>query len=128
MLHVLKMADKHGTISESKELCVKVRNYEKHTEKAGEGDEQGAGDDPAGSEAAAGGARGRPVAVRGGRRRDAGYGGAEGEPVREVPGNRHAGNWKRKKRNPEVAARVAWRIGLPNDDGYRHQRSYRTLE
>src|SRR5258708_27995960 len=103
------MADKHGTISESKELCDKVRNYESHIEETSKGNEQGAGDDPAGSEAAAGGARGRPVAVRGGRRRDAGYGGAEGEPVLEGPGNRHPGKWKKKERNSKVAARRACR-------------------
>src|SRR5258708_4981539 len=107
------MADKHGTISESKAICDKLRNYENHTEKAGEGDEQGAGDDPAGSEAAAGGARGRPVAVRGGRRRDAGYGGAEGEPVHEVRGNRESRDRQREKSHPEVVAGIARRIDGP---------------
>src|SRR5258708_27790534 len=108
------MADKHGTISESKELCDKVRNYESHIEETSKGYEQGAGDDSAGSEAAAGGARGRPVAVRGGRRRGAGYGGAQREPGRRVPGERPDGAWEKKESKTTGGVRVAGRQDLPD--------------
>src|SRR5258708_18131815 len=111
------MADKHGTISESKELCDKVRNYESHIEETSKGYEQGAGDDPAGSEAAAGGTRGRPVAVRGGRRRDAGYGGAGGEPVLGVRGDRESRGPQKEKKHTEVGAGNARGIDRPLHTG-----------
>ena len=57
------MAAERSDGFKSKEKCGTVRNYENHIKEAGEGDEQGAGDDPSRGATEAWGARGGPAAV-----------------------------------------------------------------